>query len=98
MQRESGRTVKQIRQTGEVRERGGEERGGERGGKRGEREGERGGEREERGGRGGEERGRERGREGGKEGGARKRKLIFFFFHANEWQTSTKTPAPLIFL
>ena len=44
MQRESGRTVKQIRQTGEVRERGGEERGEEREGERGGRErGERGG-------------------------------------------------------
>lgn len=47
---------------------------------------------------GGGERGGEReGERGGREGGERKRKLIFFF-RANEWQTSTKTPAPLIFL
>ena len=87
MQRENGRTVKQIGQTGEVkhvereREGGGRERGREGG----------------RGGREGGERGREREREGGREGGERKRKLIFFF-RASEWQTSTKTPAPLIFL
>ena len=76
--------------TEKIRERergrgGGEERGGER-----EREGER----------GGRERGETGGRQGGdrgETGGERKRKLIFFF-RTNEWQTSTKTPAPLIFL
>ena len=79
--------------TEKIRERerergGGEERGGERerGGKRGEREG---GDRGETGGRQGGDR--------GETGGERKRKLIFFF-RTNEWQTSTKTPAPLIFL
>ena len=50
---------------------------------------------------GGEERGGSEGgrggREVGREGGERERKLILFF-PANEWQTSTKTPAPLIFL
>ena len=86
--------------TEKIRERerergGGEERGGERerGGKRGEREG---GDRGETGGRQGGDRGETGGRQGGERGGEEKK--TNFFFRTNEWQTSTKTPAPLIFL
>ena len=86
--------------TEKIRERERERGGGKREGER-EREGERGGrERGETGGRQGGDRGETGGRQGerqGERGGERKRKLIFFF-RTNEWQTSTKTPAPLIFL
>ena len=44
------------------------------------------------------ERGGEMGERGGERGGREEKKTNLFFFRANEWQTSTKTPAPLIFL
>ena len=89
--------------TEKIRERERERGGGKREGER-EREGERGGrERGETGGRQGETGGRQggdRGETGGRQGGERggEEKKTNFFFRTNEWQTSTKTPAPLIFL
>lgn len=70
--------------TKKIRERegGGRERGREREG--------------ERGGRQGGDRGETGGETGGERGGEEKK--TNFFFRTNEWQTSTKTPAPLIFL